>query len=104
MVFLSLVVLALAASVHAYEIRRITPVSSGTLKTEAIPPAEFYVPLTGKVARPAFKSQFLSALRHQGSGSSSHTTILAGAAGDSEYVSDITIGGQQFKVIVDTGS
>lgn len=100
----ALIIFALAASIHAYDIRRITAASSGTIKTEVIPAAKFYVPLTGKVSRPAYKKHLLDALRNQGFKSSNYTAVLAGSISDNEYLTDITIGGQEFKVIVDTGS
>jgi hypothetical protein len=100
----ALVIFALAASINAYDIRRTTAASSGTIKTEVIPTAEFYVPLTGKVARSAYKKHFLNTLRNQVSKSFNYTAVLAGSMTDKEYLTDITIGGQEFKVIVDTGS
>ncbi|KAJ7777209.1 aspartic peptidase domain-containing protein [Mycena metata] len=67
-----------------------------------IPPAEFVVPITGKSPRRQTKKDALSALRSHAS--KNNTAVLAGADLDQEYLTDITIGGQTFTAIVDTGS
>lgn len=104
MVLLAITVLALVASTHAYDIHRIAAASSGTVQTDVIPKAKFYVPLTGKTPKHAYKKQLLNALRDQGSKPSNYTAVVAGSNQDGEYLTDITIGGQKFKIIVDTGS
>lgn len=104
MILLTITVLALVASIHAYDIRRIAAESSGTVQTDVIPKSKFHVPLTGKVPKPAYKKQLLNALRNQGSNSLNYNAVIAGTDHDDEYVTDITIGGQEFKIIVDTGS
>ena len=90
---------AFAASVHAYNIRRVPPATNLALSTEILPPAQFSIPLAEKAPRPTYKKNLLKALCGRGP-----TAVLAGSANDTEYVTDITIGGQKFKVIVDTGS
>ncbi|KAF7977109.1 hypothetical protein HWV62_4709 [Athelia sp. TMB] len=99
---LALLVAALAAvSTQAYEIRKRAPVTSGALTTEVLPQAQFSLPLSGKTTRSKGKQDALLTLRKR---SSSYTAVLAGGDEDQEYLTDITIGGQDFKVIVDTGS
>ncbi|KAF7971938.1 hypothetical protein HWV62_19387 [Athelia sp. TMB] len=98
---LTFLVLALAAvSAQSYEIRRTAPATSGALATEVLPRAQYLLPLTGKAPRSKAKKAALSALTK----TSSYTAVLAGSYYDQEYLTDITIGGQAFKVIVDTGS
>ncbi|KZP11138.1 acid protease [Athelia psychrophila] len=100
---LALFVAALAvASTQAYEIRKVAPATSGLLATEVLPQAQYSLPLTGKTTRSKAKQAALQTLRRR---SSNYTTaILAGSGKDQEYLTDITVGGQKFKVIVDTGS
>jgi hypothetical protein len=100
---LTLVVAVLALSAYAYDVRRIAPATSGAIKTEVLPAAQFSVSLSEKVARPAYKTNFLNTLRGS-KASTSGAAVLAGAGNDVQYLADITIGGQSFKVIVDTGS
>lgn len=64
----------------------------------AIPEAEFTLPFTSKVPRRESKRNALAALRGP-----SNTVSLDGAAFEDEYLVNITIGGQKFQVIVDTG-
>jgi hypothetical protein len=92
-----------SASAQDYHIERIYPANSGAriLTTEVLPSAQYSIPLTSKVARPAYKQAYTNALR---GGRTVKTAVLAGSGGDSEYLTDITVGGQKFKVIVDTGS
>lgn len=99
---LALLVAALAAvSIQAYEIRKVAPTTRELLATEVLPQAQYFLPLSGKTTRSKAKQDALQALRKR---SSNYTAVVAGGAKDQEYLTDITIGGQQFKVIVDTGS
>ncbi|KZP26584.1 acid protease [Athelia psychrophila] len=99
---LVLFVAALAVvSIQAYEIRKVAPATSGLLATEVLAQAQYYLPLTGKTTRPQAKQAALQTLRRR---PSSYTDVLAGAGGDAEYLTDITVGGQKFKVVVDTAS
>ncbi|KAJ7469833.1 hypothetical protein B0H11DRAFT_2435441 [Mycena galericulata] len=70
-----------------------------------LPPALFEAPLIARVPRRASKVHALNALRSLYSGNSGgeYTTPLMGADYDFEYLTSITIGGQNFSVIVDTG-
>jgi hypothetical protein len=70
----------------------------GALTPEVIPTAEFSLSLSGKVPRSTAKRNALHAVTQ------ARTASLFGVANDQEYLTDITIGGQTFKVIVDTGS
>jgi len=95
-----------AVFVHGYDVRRVAPVTRSVIKTEILSAAQFFLPLTDTVSRSTYKKKLL-ALRNQRSTSSLHSPgdqVLAGSADDQEYVTDITIGGQDFKVVVDTGS
>src|ERR1700691_5623119 len=94
-------VASLVASTHAYDIHHVAPTPDAALTTEVPPAAQFSVPLTKKVPRPMYKKNLLKALRGR---ASSPTAVLAGSDDDAEYLTNITIGGQNFKVIVDTGS
>jgi hypothetical protein len=89
---------AFVASACAYDIRRVAPATNLTLPTEVLPAAQFSVPLVEKVPRTTFKKNLLKALR------GGRLATLAGSANDAEYVTDITISGQTFKIVVDTGS
>ncbi|KAF7977088.1 hypothetical protein HWV62_4667 [Athelia sp. TMB] len=99
---LAFLFVALAAvSTQAYEIRRGAPATSEVLTTKVLPQAQFTMPFSGKIARPRGKQEILHTVRKR---SSSYTAVLAGGLSDQEYLTDITIGGQEFKVEVDTGS
>ncbi|KAJ7738050.1 acid protease [Mycena maculata] len=67
-----------------------------------LPDAAFTVPLTGKTPRRQSKREALAALR--GLPRKSDTVGLDGAAFDDEYLVNITVGGKNFQVILDTGS
>ncbi|KAJ7483965.1 acid protease [Mycena galericulata] len=71
-----------------------------------LPPALFEAPLIARVPRRASKVHALNALRSFSSDNSGgeYTTPLMGADYDFEYLVPIMIGGQNFSVIVDTGS
>lgn len=69
--------------------------------SSSLPAAPFFAPITSRSPRRASKSSALHALRS--SGASAHTAPLMGSDYDYEYLANITIGGQGFSVIVDTG-
>jgi hypothetical protein len=75
--------------------------TSAVFITEALPAAQFTVPLVEKIPRPVYKKNLLEELR---SYATSPMAILTGTLNDEQYVTSITVGGQIFKVIVDTGS
>lgn len=93
--------LAAASSTQAYEIRRAAPVTSASLATEVLPNAQYSLPFTGKAPRSRAKKAALSALSRK---AGNYTSTVAGAEDVQEYLTDITIGGQDFKVVIDTGS
>lgn len=100
---LSLLVVALAAvSTNAYEVTRFAP-STGSVEPEVLPPAQFSVALAAKVPRSTYKNSMRSAVLGRWK-PSNYTGVLAGSSDDEEYLINITIGGQNFQVIVDTGS
>ncbi|KAF7332948.1 Acid protease [Mycena venus] len=68
---------------------------------EAPPPAEFTVPFTAKVPRRKSK---LATGRWEMRSFREATVSLDGANFETEYLTNITVGGQNFSVIVDTGS
>lgn len=100
---LSLLVAALAiASTNAYEVTRFAP-STGSVEPEVLPQAQFSVALAAKTPRSTYKNNMREAVLKKGK-ASNYTGVLAGSDDDEEYLTNITIGGQTFQVIVDTGS
>lgn len=94
---LPLLVLAVY-SVGAVEYRRVQSSVAPSNAFVELPAAPFVVNLTAKTPRSTAKKQALHELRGK-----SFTGTVAGADGDEEYLTDITVGGQSFKAIVDTG-
>jgi predicted aspartyl protease len=101
----ALLLSALAATANAaYSVQRVSlPTTEsvnaqGALTPEVIPTAEYSVSLSEKVPRSTVKKNALRAV------TKAKTASLFGSDDDEEYLTDITIGGQTFKVIVDTGS
>lgn len=75
--------------------------SSALAKTaDVIPKAEHTLKLAAKVPRPAGKAAALRTL----SRAKRFTAPVAGSEGDEEYLVNVTIGGQDFSLIMDTGS
>ncbi|KAJ7065390.1 aspartic peptidase domain-containing protein [Mycena amicta] len=72
------------------------------VEAAVIPPAQFIAPITAKAPRRSSKKAHITNLRSKVSGNT--TATLAGADLDQEYLTEITVGGQTFPVIVDTGS
>lgn len=102
MTLFTVFVIALVVSAHAYTLNRVAPVTSGAVEIKMLPAAQFSTPLIDKIPRRAFKRRMLT--RASIAEPSNYTSILQGGSLDSEYLAEITIGGQNFKVIVDTGS
>lgn len=102
----TLILAALAASAYAeFNIRRIEPSIKVAIPTRVLPKAQHSVALTQKVPRSTHKKDMLKALRHGARSSTNNfTAVVAGSDDDEEYLANITIGGQNFSVIVDTGS
>ena len=86
------------ASAAALDIRRLASPRS-VAQTVDLPKAQFVAEFTGSVPRSAQKNAILRQLR----GPASKTIQIAGSDGDEEYLTNITIGGQHFDVIIDTG-
>ncbi|KAJ7881202.1 aspartic peptidase domain-containing protein [Mycena leptocephala] len=103
MALAALSVLSLVCAIAA-EITVVRHVSQAprSLDPAVIPEAQFVVPLTSKAPRRKSKKTHLASLRAHAS--NNKTAILAGADLDEEYLTDITVGGQTFTAIVDTGS
>lgn len=101
---LPLILLAASASAQV-SIRHLKSSRLATTEPANIPTAPFVVPLTSKVPRSSRKKALLRELRGGRStlsrGSTSGTVM--GSDDDEEYLTDITVGGQHFKAIVDTG-
>lgn len=94
--------LALSASAK-FTAEFVTYGSAKDVETDVnIPPAEVSLPFTGKSPRSAFKKHVRESLRAHFASSSS-VAPLAGSGFDEEYLVNITVGGQHFPVIVDTG-
>ncbi|KAI0315205.1 aspartic peptidase domain-containing protein [Amylostereum chailletii] len=76
-----------------------------TVQADAVslPAAPFVLNLSQKVARPSDKAK---ALRHVATKrrAATDTAVVFGTGQDEEYSANITIGGQSFAVIIDTGS
>ena len=101
---LPLALLAACASAQA-SFRHVRSSRVATAEPVDIPEAPFVIPLTDKVPRASHKKALLRELRG-GRGTSSKGSLSAtviGSDDDEEYLTDITVGGQSFKAIVDTG-
>ncbi|KIK51004.1 hypothetical protein GYMLUDRAFT_266014 [Collybiopsis luxurians FD-317 M1] len=67
-----------------------------------LPVAQFSVAISGTAPRSKAKKELMKVLRS--SSSSNFTSPVAGSDFDEEYLTNVTIGGQDFTLIVDTGS
>ncbi|KAK7045280.1 acid protease [Favolaschia claudopus] len=82
----------------------------------ALPPAEFNVAITAKTPRRASKRNALASLRRKPGkrspgkrplrlpGGGGSTVVVDGSDFDEEYLTNATVGGQHFSLIIDTGS
>ncbi|KAJ7123507.1 aspartic peptidase domain-containing protein [Mycena epipterygia] len=75
-----------------------------SLSRSQISKASFAVPLTGKVPHRESKKNAFAALRGKHKKTRNDTVALDGASFDREYLVNITVGGKNFQVILDTGS
>jgi hypothetical protein len=79
--------------------------ASGVLRAansiEVLPDAQFLIPLAQKVPRSIHKKNPLMASRGH---ASAPTTVINGVNYDEQYAVNVTIGGQDFSVLVDTAS
>lgn len=81
-----------------FNIQRVTSQREVAQNT-AIPPASFVAHLSQKVPRRSSKKHALRELRR----TSSKTAVVIGTDDDEEYATAVTVGGQDFQVIIDTG-
>jgi hypothetical protein len=66
-----------------------------------LPVSQNVLTLNQKVARPSWKADAIRSITRQGvDASKQYTAVLAGGYQDEEYLTNITIGGQEFIVIV----
>lgn len=91
--------LLLVAATGTFDIQRVTSQRSVAQNGQTIPQATFVTSLSQKVPRRAVKKRALRELRR----SASKTATIIGTDDDEEYATGITVGGQSFEVIVDTG-
>jgi len=87
-----------------YHFVRHTSLATRSQEPAVLPPAEFSVPFSGKAPRRQSKKTALSALRGASAKAPSDTVVVDGSDFDEEYLTNVTIGGQHFSLIVDTGS
>jgi hypothetical protein len=104
---LSLVLAALAAPASAKDAVYISHASAtnvATLSSQPLPQADFALPLT-KQPRSASRAKIMHNLKKKiGAAKGNFIESIVGAEGDAEYLTAITIGGQNFTTIIDTGS
>ncbi|KAJ7153281.1 acid protease [Mycena filopes] len=80
------------------------------LDSAVLPTAQFSVPIAAKTPRRSSKKNALAALRGKhlptkaAKGGSGSTVAVDGSDFDEEYLTNVTIGGQHFSLIIDTGS
>ncbi|KAJ6521574.1 acid protease [Mycena vulgaris] len=98
----------LAASAHAraeFHVVRHEAATGDSPAPAVIPKAEFFVPFTAKISRKGAKAESLGILLSNHNSAGKATTVkLAGVQHGFVYVADVTVGGQLFKLAVDTGS
>lgn len=70
-------------------------------RSAELPSAEFVASFTGKVSKTQHKKDILRSLRSAAGINS--TSVIDGSDLDEEYITEITVGGQTFYAIVDTG-
>ncbi|KAF7362758.1 Acid protease [Mycena venus] len=102
-----------AAYAAEFNIGRHISVAPYPKEDTMLPLAEFSVPFTAKAPRRSSKTSALAALRGKpanttrskafGAGDAS-TVAVDGGNFDNEYLTNVTIGGQHFSLIIDTGS
>ncbi|KAJ7308516.1 acid protease [Mycena albidolilacea] len=103
MVLASLSVLLLVCAATAeFNIVRHVSHAPRSLEPAVIPEAQFVVPITSTAPRRKSKKSNLESLR--AFAAPNNTAVLEGADFDQEYLTEVTVGGQTFTAIVDTGS
>jgi hypothetical protein len=102
MVLASLSVLSLVCAATAeFNVVRHVSHAPRSLEPAVIPEAQFVVPITSTAPRRKSKKSNLASLR--ASAAPNNTVVLEGADFDQEYLTEVTVGGQTFTAIVDTG-
>ncbi|KAF5368298.1 hypothetical protein D9757_010525 [Collybiopsis confluens] len=97
---LAFFLVAVNANVH-----RVKSEITSRAAANVIPPAQFSVSISGTAPRSNAKKELLKALRSSSaSAARDFTSPIAGSDFDEEYLTNLTIGGQDFALIVDTGS
>ncbi|KAJ7865336.1 acid protease [Mycena olivaceomarginata] len=106
--------LSLLGAAHAeFNIVRHVAPAPRAKEAATLPPAEFSVPFTAKTPRRSSKKGALAALRgkptkkipgKKAPGAGGSTVAVDGSDFDDEYLTNVTIGGQHFSLIIDTGS
>ncbi|KAF8322526.1 acid protease [Clavulina sp. PMI_390] len=103
--FAILVSAALASVAHAtltVQHVKIHGSSKAVEATETLPQAEYSLPISGKTSRTPARAGIRDAIRRSMTGGD--VAPLAGSDFDEEYLVNVTVGGQPFSLIVDTGS
>lgn len=87
---------------NAVPVRR-APIAPRT--NVVVPAAQFSVAISGTTPRSSAKKAMMQALRSSvaAAAGSQFTTPVAGSDFDEEYLTNVTVGGQHFSLIVDTG-
>jgi hypothetical protein len=102
-------VLALLGATHAeYSVVRHTSLAPRSKEATMLPPADFTAAITAKTPRRKSKKAALAALRGKTTPSraavaGSTTVAVDGSDFDDEYLTNVTVGGQHFSLIIDTG-
>ncbi|KAJ7049937.1 acid protease [Mycena amicta] len=108
---LATTVTANANDFHIVRRRAVSPRSLEERAATVLPQADFSVAISGKTQRRKSKKDALAKLRGKptvkasrpGAGGSS-TVVVDGSDFDDEYLTNATVGGQHFALIIDTGS
>jgi hypothetical protein len=107
-------VLSLLGAAHAeFNIVRRVSLAPHAKEAAILPPAQFSVPFTAKTPRRSSKKSALAALRGKPAkrvpgkapvtGAGGTTVVVDGSDFDDEYLTNVTVGGQHFSLIIDTG-
>ncbi|KAJ7087075.1 acid protease [Mycena epipterygia] len=100
-------VLSLLGAARAeFTFKRHVSLAPRSLEAAVLPAADFAVPFTAKTPGRKSKKGALTALRggKRTAPTSSSTVVVDGSDFDEEYLTNVTVGGQHFSLIVDTGS
>ncbi|KAF7343130.1 Acid protease [Mycena venus] len=103
---LSIIYLLGVANARFTVVRRRDPAPGVQMQAKLLPPAEFSVPFTGKTPRRKAKNDAFAAVRRWSPATCTDTAIVDAANFNfkNDYLTDVTIGGQNFSLLIDTGS